>query len=219
MSKVNHTLYISVILALCVILGTILYTNYQHSHKDTKITNYVEYAQLKTAELKYWETKGLLADEVNVYIKKYAPTSNLCAAILVEECEHYGVDIKLVLAQGHQESHFGTKGLAKTTNSVWNVGAFDGLSYDEIHKKHVFRNPNQSIRPYLELLTTKYLTSKKSEIDLLNNFVSVDGKRYASSPDYETLLTNKYNVISTETKIDSLQEILRYWTIQSNRDY
>ena len=180
--------------------------------------NYIEYAALKQAELKYWESKAELVDEVDSYIKKHAPTSNLSAVILVDKCEEYKVDIKLALAQGHQESHFGTQGLAAKTNSVWNVGAFDSLTYDEIHKKHIFSNPNQSIKPYLELLTTKYLTGNKTEEDLLRNFVSIDGKRYASSSAYETSLTYKYEALKA-TKIDSLQESLNYWTIKSNREY
>lgn len=219
MSKVNHTLYISIIFALCVVLCVIVGHNYKESHKDNKITNYVEYAQLKTAELKYWESKAELVDEVYSYIKKYAPTSNLSAVILVDKCEEYRVDIKFALAQGHQESHFGTQGLASKTNSVWNVGAFDSLSYSEIHKKHIFSNPNQSIEPYLELLTTKYLFGNKTEQDLLKSFVSKDGKRYASSQNYEALLSHKYEAIKCDTKIDSLQGVLRYWTVQSNRDY
>jgi hypothetical protein len=109
--------------------------------------------------------------------------------------------------------------LASKTNSVWNVGAFDDLSYSEIHKKHAFSNSNQSIEPYLELLTTKYLFGNKTEQDLLKSFVSKDGKRYASSQNYEALLSYRYEAIKCDTKIDSLQEVLRYWVEQSNREY
>ena len=181
--------------------------------------NYIEYAALKQAELKYWESKAKLVDEVDSYIKKHAPTSNLSAVILVDKCEEYKVDIKLALAQGHQESHFGTQGLAAKTNSVWNVGAFDSLSYSEIGKKHIFSNPNESIDRYLELLTTAYLFGNKTEQDLLKSFVSKDGKRYASSPTYEASISHKYEDIRNNTKIDSLQGVLRYWTVQSNREY
>ena len=181
--------------------------------------NYIELDNLQRSELKYWESKSHLVDEVDNYIHKVAPTSNLSAVILVDECEKYQVDIKFVLAQGELESHFGTKGLGAKTNSIWNIGAFDSLSYSEIHKKHVFSNPNASIEKYLELLTTNYLYGNKTEIDLLNHFVDKNGKRYASSTSYEESLSYKYENIKNLTTIDSLQEVLRYWTVQSNREY
>ena len=184
-----------------------------------ELNHYVDDSQLKEAELKYWHTKAELANEVDNYITSVAPTSNLSGAILVEKCLEYDVDVKLALAQGHQESHFGTQGLATKTNSVWNVGAFDSLTYAQIHKKHICSNPNESIEKYLKVLTEQYLTGSKSEKDLLENFVTTTGKRYASSPIYERLLKDKYDQISNDTKIDSLQKELRHWTIQANRDY
>ena len=203
-------------IVICVILVsvTIIVSNLSH-----KSINYIEYAALKQAELKYWESKSHLVDEVSNYIYKVAPTSNLSGVILVDECEKFGVDIKFALAQGELESHFGTKGLGAKTNSVWNVGAFDSLSYSEIHEKHVFSNPNASIKKYLELITTNYLYGNKTEVNLLSNFVDKNGRRYASSPSYETSLSHIYDVIQTTTVIDSLQEVLRYWTVQSNREY
>jgi flagellum-specific peptidoglycan hydrolase FlgJ len=203
--------YVAILVMMCGITVAVIH-NFSH-----KPINYIEYADLKQAELKYWESKSHLVDEVSNYIQKVAPTSNLSAVILVDECEKFGVDIKFALAQGKLESHFGTQGLGAKTNSVWNVGAFDSLSYLEIHEKHIFSNPNASIEKYLELLTTNYLYGNKTELDLLNNFVDKNGKRYASSPSYETSLSHIYGVIQTTTVIDSLQEILRYWTVQSNR--
>lgn len=216
LSKVIGVFLLGVIIATIVCIGPKACNNIIHS--KSKI-NYVELAQLKQAELKYWETKAELTEEVDAYIRRAAPTSALSAAILVDKCEEYGVDIKFVLAQGYQESHFGTRGLGAKINSPWNVGVYDGMTYADIHKKHIFDNPNESIDRYLELLTTKYLTTKKTELDLLNSFVSVDGKRYASSTTYESSLKYKYEDVSKTTKIDSLQQVLRYWTIQSNREY
>lgn len=217
MSTLKKVLCVVVILVvICEILFGIVMAIRNFSHKPI---NYIEYADLKQAELKYWESKSHLVDEVSNYIYKVAPTSNLSGVILVDECEKFGVDVKFVLAQGELESHFGTKGLGAKTNSVWNVGAFDSLSYSEIHKKHVFSNPNASIEKYLELITTNYLYGNKTEVNLLSNFVDKNGRRYASSPSYETSLSHIYDVIRTTTVIDSLQEVLRYWAIQSNREY
>lgn len=217
MSTLKKVLCVIVILVImCGISFGVAVIAHNLSHKPI---NYIEYAALKQAELKYWESKSHLVDEVSNYIQKVAPTSNLSAVLLVDECEKFGVDIKFALAQGKLESHFGTQGLGAKTNSVWNVGAFDSLSYSEIHGKHIFSNPNASIEKYLELLTTNYLYGNKTELDLLNNFVDKKGRRYASSSSYETSLSHIYGVIQTTTAIDSLQEILRYWTVQSNREY
>ena len=86
---------------------------------------------------------------------------------LANKLTKYNIDIKFVLAQGEVESHFGTKGMASKTNSVWNVGAFDG--YDLKHIRTKYNNPNQSIEPYLILLNKKYLINK-IELDFKDCF-------------------------------------------------
>ena len=156
---------------------------------------------VKEAEYKYWQCKAELIDEVQNYISSVAPTSNLRGYALVEECEKYGIDICFALAQGEIESHFGTKGLGAKINNVWNVGVFDGKTLSEIHNIYKNQNPNESIRPYLELLSTNYLVNKL-EADLLENFVDVNGKRYATYPKYEEALRSKYNYIIENTKIN-----------------
>lgn len=162
----------------------------------------------KELELKFSGAKSDLVDEVQNYIDSIAPYSNLRAFELVENCEKYNVDIKFVLAQGEVESHFGTKGMASKTNSIWNVGAFDG--YDLKHIRTRYNNSNQSIEPYLILLNKKYLINK-IELDLLDKYESVDGYRYATDKFYEEKLKNKYNYILSKTKIDSLQNQLKYY--------
>lgn len=162
----------------------------------------------KELELKFSGVKSDLVDAVQNYIDSIAPYSNLRAFELVENCEKYNVDIKFVLAQGEVESHFGTKGMASKTNSIWNVGAFDG--YDLKHIRTRYNNSNQSIEPYLILLNKKYLINK-IELDLLDKYESVDGYRYATDKFYEEKLKNKYNYILNKTKIDSLQNQLKYY--------
>ena len=66
-----------------------------------------------------------LVTEVNNYIIQIAPESKLSPEFLVKKCLEYDTDIIFVLAQAILESHFGTKGKAAETNSVWNVGTFD----------------------------------------------------------------------------------------------
>lgn len=171
----------------------------------------------KEAELAYWDARYLLNREVQKYIDSVAPTSNLRAYDLIELVEQYNVDIKFVLAQGEIESHFGTKGIAARTNSVWNVGAYDGSSLGDIHDKHKFRHPNESIEPYLKLLTTKYLVDGKLEVDLMKSYTTKSGDRYATAKDYEVRLKAKYDSITDRTRIDALYEQLRYYAIRCGR--
>lgn len=159
---------------------------------------YVRDAYAERLESKYYAAREALVIEVENYIKEYAPSSALSALTLVNLCSEYRVDVRLPLAQGHIESHFGTKGTATKTNSVWNVGAFDGYSADkQIRKGYGFKHPDYSIEPYLKLLTTRYLIEGKTEEELLDNFVDINGNRYASCEEYESKLRCKWNKMAT----------------------
>ena len=207
--KINEKIMIPIILGIIVICNVILFFKDKTVHHDFEID------QLKEYELKYWETKAQLVDEVQNYINTVAPTSNLRACILVDACEKYNIEVKFALAQGEIESHFGTKGLASKTNSVWNVGAYDGYSYSKI-MNYKYSHPNESIEPYLKLLYDKYLTYETEE-GLLKRFVDHTGHRFASDKKYEERLRYKYKYISNNTQIDSLTSQLNYWRIKCNR--
>ena len=208
--KINEKIMIPIILGIVVICNVILFVRNKTIHHDFEID------QLKEYELKYWETKVQLVDEVQNYINTVAPTSNLRACILVDACEKYNIEVKFALAQGELESHFGTKGLASKTNSVWNVGAYDGHFYSKIMGTYKYSHPNESIEPYLKLLYEKYLTHEVEE-GLLRNFVDHNGNRFASDKNYEERLRYKYKYISNNTQIDSLNSQLNYWRIKCNR--
>ena len=207
--KINEKIMIPIILGIIVICNVVLFFKDKTVHHDFEID------QLKEYELKYWETKAQLVDEVQNYINTVAPTSNLRACILVDACEKYNIEVKFALAQGEIESHFGTKGLAIKTNSVWNVGAYDGYSYSKI-MNYKYSHPNESIEPYLKLLYDKYLTYETEE-GLLKRFVDHTGHRFASDKNYEERLKYKYKYISSNTRIDSLNSQLNYWRIKCNR--
>lgn len=172
--------------------------------------------ELKECELKYFETKSKLTDEVQLYINKVAPTSDLRACALIDACEKYSLDVKFALAQGEVESHFGTKGLAAKTNSVWNVGAYDKMGFSTILKRYKYNHPNESIEPYVKLIYENYMTDKTEE-GLMNKFVDHDGKRYATASDYEERIRLKYKYIVQTTKIDSLQKAMNHWAVKANR--
>ena len=208
--KINEKIMIPIILGIIVICNVILFVRDKTIHHDFEID------QLKEYELKYWETKAQLVNEVQNYINTVAPTSNLRACVLVDACEKYNIEVKFALAQGELESHFGTKGLASKTNSVWNVGAYDGHFYSKIMGTYKYSHPNESIEPYLKLLYEKYLTNEVEE-GLLRNFVDHNGNRFASDKNYEERLKYKYKYISNNTQIDSLTTQLQYWAVKCNR--
>ena len=149
--------------------------------------------------------KDSLINEIEAYMGVYAPGHKLSVEHIIDSCAKYDIDIIFVLAQGHLESGFGTKGIASRTNSVWNVGSFDGYTADKIIRSgRGYKHPNYSIGPYIKLLRTLYLVNGKTEEDLMRNFISHTGHRYASSTKYERQLKYIHNKIKKETNIDTL---------------
>ena len=153
-----------------------------------------------------------LVKEVDIYMKYIAPTTKLKASVLVPLCKKYNMDIIFVLAQGILESHLGTKGIAVQTNSVWNVGTFDsGI----IH--YTYKDPNESIEPYLKLLRSKYLIKIPHQGDTISRdlknliqdrgFINSEGKRYATSHIYENSLRNMMIKVNMESSISLYQGI------------
>ena len=166
-------------------------------------------------ELKYWSSKDSLVAAIDNYIITTAPESTVDGLFLLNKCQEYNVDLVFVLAQATLESHFGTTGIAKQTNSVFNVGAYDGKSSHTISSKYKYENPNLSIDPYLTLLNDSYLDGK-SEEELLNNFVNKHGKRYASYKNYEKELQIIIKRIEDDTDIvKAYSKFLKYQNLSS----
>lgn len=188
-----------------------------HKHHLVRQPKYsYAYDCIKEAEITYWDYKCALVNEVQKYIEQIAPSSNLRGYAIVEECEKYDVDICFVLAQGEVESAFGTKGIASKLNCVFNVGIYDNKTTEQIEDKYRFKYPNESIEPYLKLLTTKYLVNKL-EHDLMRKFVDINGNRYASDKDYEIKISSKYKFICENTKIHEYHDMMKSWAIKCNR--
>ena len=185
-----------------------------HAEKYDKYT--YAYDCIKEAEITYWDYKCALVNEVQNYINSVAPSSNLRSYALVEEYEKYGVDICFALSQAEIESHFGTKGIASKLNSVFNVGIYDGKTAEEIDNKYKFDYPNESIEPYLKLLNERYLVNK-TEQDLMKKFVDINGNRYASNPNYENMISDKYKYITENTKIVEYHDMMKSWAIKCHR--
>lgn len=160
-------------------------------------------------QLTYDSIKSVLVEQVNSYIQQSAPTSALDGLVVVNNCIDYDIDICFVLAQGEIESHFGTKGLARKTNSVFNVYAFDDQELHEINKNGKYKHPDDSVEPYIELLKREYLVENKTEYDMLKKYVNYCGNRYASAPDYEQKLSSKIEKIHQTTDIENTYQMLK----------
>ena len=159
-----------------------------------------EQIAIKAQRMEEYEfARNQLAIEVDNYISSVAPKANIDAFLMVDLCWQYGVDIRFVLAQGQIESHFATKGTAARTLSIFNVGAYDGHSASRQRRNGFgYSDPNDSIEPYLQLITNEYMVNGKTEIDLMQNYVNRLGMRYASNPRYEKMLRTVYKRISNK---------------------
>ena len=195
-----------VILALVYILWNYYY-RYTHYSYDSH----------QELELAYWKCKSEVVDEISDYMNKKVSYHNLSALVILNACDKYGIDVRLPLSQGLIESHYGTCGLASKTNSVFNMGAFDGNKLDKILKIHKYTHPNQSVEPYLSKLRTSYLGDSKTEQDLLNEFVTLSGRRYASYDKYERELKIIWDDINSTTRLDSLLDVYRFLKVELNR--
>ncbi len=149
----------------------------------------------------------VMAIEIDKYIQKVAPHSKVSGDTLWMLCKKHKIDIKFVMAHAFIESHFGTKGIARYTRSVFNVGTFDDGTILYRYKTH-----NSSIEPYLILLKKTYLVGKNKSTKCLmkpGRFKNHAGNKYASAKDYEKTLSIFYNKIIKETSID---EVLNLYT-------
>ena len=217
--KLRDKLLISLGFIILMAFGLINFFSIEQlkNHHVKKYDKYTyAYDCIKEAEITYWDYKCALVNEVQNYITQVAPSSNLRGYAIVEECEKYDVDICFVLAQGEVESQFGTKGIASKLNCVFNVGIYDNKTVDQIEKQYRFDCPNESIEPYLKLLTNKYLVNKLEQ-DLMRKFVDINNKRYASDTEYEIKISSKYKYICDNTKIHEYHDMMKSWAIKCNR--
>jgi hypothetical protein len=209
---------IFVIIGFIITVVATTYVATEHDKSDYDPTNYVRDVHVHRLESKFDASREALAVEVDKYINTVAPTAVLDALNIIDLCSEYNVDIRLVLVQGHVESHFATKGTAARTNSVFNVGAYDGDSANkQIKNGFGYKHPDYSIEPYLKLLTTSYLVNGKTELDLLNKFVNSEGKRYASATNYEEMLKLRWEKIDSIADITSKYEDYKMYKLMLGR--
>lgn len=203
----------------CMSYAIFYFINTSKANQHTSVEVYhTRDVYVHRLESKFDAARETLAVEVDKYIKTAAPTSVVDALNLIDLCSEYGVDLRLALVQGHVESHFATKGTAARTYSIFNVGAYDGHSANtQISRGFGYKHPDYSVEPYLQLLVNNYLVDGKTEMDLLNKFVNKEGKRYASSTTYESMLKDRWEKIDEFANITETYEIYKMYKLMLGR--
>lgn len=197
--------YLGLCVAIIAITITTAVITHNKIYSKCGLTDYNYMIYRDRTELALDGCRDRIVTEIDNYIDSIAPDSGLNGIKLFELCDAYDIDVRFAMAQAEAESHFGTKGMAAKTNVVWNVRAYDDTTAEEMKKKgHDAKHPDASIEPYLKLLTTTYLVNGKNELDMFDDFVDINGKRYASNPNYEKLVEGIYNRINKETRLEYL---------------
>ena len=188
-------------------LGVYMFISVRERHYAEK--NYVFEVYRENLELDYYKSKDVLVDVVDSYIKEVAPSSIMNGITFVNKCDEYNMNLFFVMAQAQVESAFATKGLGQKMNSAFNVKAYDGKGSKYMDKYH---HPDESIEPYIVLIKNDYMGDSKTEMDLMDNYVNFEGKRYATNPDYEAMILSTYKkLIDRYDKV--YDEYLKYKTL------
>ena len=171
--------------------------------------NYVFEVYRQNLELDYYGAKDTLTDAIDSYIREVAPSSVMNGIAFVNKCDEHNMDLFFVIAQAQVESSFASKGLGQKMNSAFNVKAYDGKGSKHMDKYH---HPDESIEPYIVLIKNDYMGDSKTEMDLMDNYVNFEGKRYATNPDYEAMMLSTYKKLID--RYDTVyDEYLKYKTL------
>ena len=193
-------------------LGVHLYSSIKEDQHYEE--NYVFKIFRDNLELDYYGAKDTLVDAIDTYIKEIAPASVMNGLAFVNNCDEYNMDLFFVIAQAQVESSFATTGLGHKMNSAFNVKAYDGKGSKHMDKHS---HPDESIEPYIKLLKNDYLYDvstgeTKTEMDLMNNYVNFEGKRYATNPEYERMMLATYKKL-TDRYGNLYDEYLKFKTL------
>lgn len=120
-------------------------------------------------------------------------TTKLTPEAIVDICEENNFSIPFTMAIANLESCFGQTPRSKRTNSVFSVG-----SYDNGKNVCTYSTPDESIAPFINLIKKDYLQNGEKTLDDLlvtNQFVNMNGHRYAKNPQYERQIKSIMNRI------------------------
>jgi len=140
-----------------------------------------------------------LIREVDRYIDRVSPNSDrLLAEHIVKYSLEYNLDICFVLAQTQIETKFGTLGVGRSSSRYSLFGVCRKYSSYE-----------DAVKDYCKLIRNSYLGDSRTINDLMRNYVTLRGGRYASDRGYERKLKNQYNHIKGNTSIYDIQRSLK----------
>lgn len=193
-----------VFFALLICFGSLYITTCNANASKLTVANNIEYVSHKNAVSKINDTiqikaniESKLIDEVNDYIRSQAPKSHqFIPKYLVQAGLEHNIDICFMMAQTQIETNFGTTGAGRESSRRSMFGVI---------KCH-YPNYESAINHYCEVLKTYYLVKGRTEQNLMVNYVTASGGRYAGNPRYEVELRTAYNRIKRITSIHSLQE-------------
>lgn len=120
-------------------------------------------------------------------------TTKLTPEAIVNICEENNFSIPFTMAIANLESCFGQTPRSKRTNSVFSVG-----SYDNGKNVCTYSTPDESIAPFINLIKKDYLQNGEKTLDDLlvtNQFVNMNGHRYAKNQKYEGQIKSIMNRI------------------------
>ena len=181
--------------------GARISENYYPTDCTRYLTNYSQdQTRISTKNLRDSQC-SLLINEVENYLKDVNAPEGVSAEHIVEECLKARFDIVFLLAQGTIETHMGRTGIGRTKKSIFGV-------VTRRYKTH-----NKAITDYIELVSTSYLGDDKTFDDLLLNYKSTSGYRYAGERNYEKSLHAMYGKIKRNYDIDSLQATVEDFSI------
>ena len=138
--------------------------------------------------------RNKLIDDVNIHISRnYRIHDSNLPMYLVDYSLKYNIDLCFMMAQTTIETGFGTAGAGRPSSRHSLFGVCKRYS-----------NYNNAIEDYCKLLRRSYLGDSKTEHDLMKNYVTLGGARYAGGRGYERDLSAEYKRIRNRTQIYEL---------------
>jgi len=110
------------------------------------------------------------------------------AKAIYEAALENNIDICFILAQGTIETQLGSTGIGKSRKSIFGV-------------YKTYPSYTVCIKDYARILKKFYLTRGRTEKDLLRNYVTVGGTRYASNRNYEITLRSTLKKVQRKMNV------------------
>lgn len=195
MTRVSFFIIFSMIFFSILLYGSTSSNNYNMS--QYRIENII--LKEDTISLKD-SLRNEMILEIKDYMKKQSPKADpMIAEYIVEHGLNADIDLCFIMSQTQLETNYGVAGVGKQSSrrSLFGVVKKKYPSYDD------------AIEDYTKILKRSYLVKGRTEHDLLQNYVTGNGYRYASSLTYEKDLSGIYRTIKKKTNVDELQKQYR----------